>query len=113
MHQTDLRTGEWMDKEALSQLPTQPANTMASANEIKTPERQTVLEPLHKIAKTLWDPTLSRDNSDITRDTTEQQQLHKRIRDTEFETGVSISNDHPTTMKETKKHYKSWTSGSQ
>eukprot|EP00961_Rhodomonas_salina_P078743 1059016-Rhodomonas_salina.3 len=62
MHQTDLRmpVGEWMDEEALLQLPpAQPANTMASATEIETPERQTVLEPLCKIAKTLWDPTLS------------------------------------------------------
>eukprot|EP00961_Rhodomonas_salina_P095145 1280030-Rhodomonas_salina.1 len=34
MHKTDLRTGEWMDEEALLQLRTQPTKTIASeANE--------------------------------------------------------------------------------
>eukprot|EP00961_Rhodomonas_salina_P085758 1151844-Rhodomonas_salina.1 len=84
-----------MDEEALSQLPTQPAQDMASVVEEEQPERRIVTEPLREIAKTLWDPTLSRDNSDITRDTLEQHQLRKRVRDTEFETCVPISNDIP------------------
>eukprot|EP00961_Rhodomonas_salina_P153129 2061737-Rhodomonas_salina.2 len=107
MHKTDLKFGEWMDEEELSQLPTQPANTMES--EIEQDDRQRtdpVTEPLREIAKTLWDPTLLRDNSDITRDTPEQRQLRKRVRDTEFETGIPISNDIPRDTKATKKHYK-------
>eukprot|EP00961_Rhodomonas_salina_P094221 1267605-Rhodomonas_salina.1 len=113
MHETDLKTGEWMDEEALSQLPTQPARSMESVVEEEQPERRAVLELLLEIAKTLWDPTLTHDNSYITRDTPEQRQLRKRIQDTEFKTGVQLSNDAPETTKARKKHYKSWTSGSQ
>eukprot|EP00961_Rhodomonas_salina_P013540 181490-Rhodomonas_salina.1 len=86
---------------------------MESVVEEEQPERRAVLEPLREIAKTVWDPTLTRDNSDTTCDTPEQQQLRKRIRDTEFETGVQLSNDPLETTKARKKHYKSWTSGSQ
>ena len=86
---------------------------MESVVEEEQPERRAVLEQLLEIAKTLWDPTLTRDNSDITRDTPEQRQLRKRIQDTEFKTGVQLSNDPPETTKARKKHYKSWTSGSQ
>eukprot|EP00961_Rhodomonas_salina_P252484 3412714-Rhodomonas_salina.1 len=59
-----------MDEEALSQLPTQPAHYMASVAEEEQPERRAVLpvEPLLEIAKTLWDPTLTHDISNETRD---------------------------------------------
>eukprot|EP00961_Rhodomonas_salina_P158696 2136543-Rhodomonas_salina.1 len=73
MHKTDLRTGEWMDEEALSQLPTQPVNTIASEAEVEDVQRtQPVTKPLREMAKSLWDPMLSRDNSDITHDAPEQ-----------------------------------------
>eukprot|EP00961_Rhodomonas_salina_P050145 673610-Rhodomonas_salina.1 len=73
MHQTDLKLGGWMDEEALLQLQTQPANNMES--EIEQDDRQRmnpVTEPLREIAKTLWDPTLSHENSEVARDTPEQ-----------------------------------------
>eukprot|EP00961_Rhodomonas_salina_P256583 3467238-Rhodomonas_salina.2 len=106
MHKTDLRMGEWMDEEALSQLQTQPANTIVSdTNEKEVQRTHPVTKPLREIAKSLWDPTLSRDNSTITHDTPEQRQLRKLVRDTEVETGVQLK-DIPRDTKATKKHYK-------
>eukprot|EP00961_Rhodomonas_salina_P047188 633442-Rhodomonas_salina.2 len=85
MHKTDLslRTGEWMDEEALLQLQTQPAKTIASdTNEEEVQRTHPVTKPLLGTAKSLWDPTLSLDNITITCDTSEQRQLRKLVRDT-------------------------------
>eukprot|EP00961_Rhodomonas_salina_P158901 2139412-Rhodomonas_salina.1 len=65
-----------------------------------------VTEPLLEIAKTLWDLTLSQDNSEAACDTPEQCQLHKRVRGTEFEMGIQISNDIPQDTTAMKNHYK-------
>lgn len=114
MHQTDLKTGESMDEAALLQLPTQTATSNIIVSETEEEDSQLmnpVTELLLEIAKTLWDLTL--DHKEHPHDTLEQCQFLKRVRNTEFETGIQISNYIPRDTKATKKHCKSWTFGSQ